>query len=157
MEAPISLSLYSTPDCPTILDIQKSREKSKSTLKSKPSMEDGTVTTDSRLIWIPTDDHLLKPRVLNAGHTGIGGHRRWRTTKATVESQFTSGNISADIESFVKTGIQYLCNESGIIIPRPLGHALHAWNRNEMMYFDFCFIMSLRGRPNVCPDPEGQF
>ncbi len=92
-------------------------------------------------MWIPEADKTLKLRVLIAGHTGITGHRGWRTTKATVQAHFWWKGLARDVESFVKSCIHCLSTESGKVVPRPLGHAMHAEKPNELLHFDFCYLM----------------
>ena len=51
--------------------------------------------------------------------------------------------MTEDVESFAQSCLHCLCAESGKIVPRPLGHALHAVEPNKLLlYFDFCFMSS---------------
>ena len=48
--------------------------------------------------------------------------------------------MSDDVEFFVRSCLHCFCTETGKIIPRPLGHALHAVEPNKLLHFDFCYI-----------------
>eukprot|EP00171_Calliarthron_tuberculosum_P021396 IDg21396t1 len=76
-----------------------------------------------------------------AGHAGMAGHRGWRTTKASIASRFYWDQMGKDIEAFVKSCIHCLSTQPGKTIPRPLGHALHCEKPNEVLHFDFCYMM----------------
>ena len=45
-----------------------------------------------------------------------------------------------DVKNFVQTCLHCLRTDSGEVIPRPLGHALHASSPNELIHFDFCYM-----------------
>ncbi len=102
---------------------------------------DGIIQDDRGVVWIPDDDNLLKLRILVAGHTGMCGHRGWTASKASIEAHFTWTGLAPDVESFVKSCIHCLCSEPGKVVPRPLGHTMHASERNQILHFDFCYMM----------------
>eukprot|EP00171_Calliarthron_tuberculosum_P012252 IDg12252t1 len=70
----------------------------------------------------------------------MAGHRGWRTTKASIIARFWWTKMSDDIEDFVKSCLHCLATQPGKVIPRPLGHALHASKPNELLHFDFCYM-----------------
>lgn len=53
--------------------------------------------------------------------------------------------MDADVESFVKSCVRclFLCTEN--IVLHPLGYASHAAKLNELLHFDFCYIMPFEG------------
>eukprot|EP00171_Calliarthron_tuberculosum_P006432 IDg6432t1 len=71
----------------------------------------------------------------------MSGHRGWRTTNAAISGHFYWDHMSNDIEQFVKSCIHCLSTAPGKVVPRPLAHALHAAKPNELLHFDFCYIM----------------
>lgn len=139
--APISPGLNAHCDWPSRAEIKEAQRRA----DSKPGVSfrqtQGLWSSGRGATWIPPNEQSLKLRILIAAHTGIGGHRGWRTTKATVAAHFTWDSLSKDVESFVKSCIHCLATESGAVVPRPLGHALHASERNEIIHFDFCYMM----------------
>ncbi len=52
-------------------------------------------------------------RILIASHTGMSGHRGWKTTQAAVEAHFAWKGLAHDVESFVKSCIHCLCTAPG--------------------------------------------
>lgn len=89
---------------------------------------------------MPHEDDTMKLRILIAAHTGIGGHRSKRLTLAAVSAYFYWDNMKYDVQSFVFTCLHCLCSQTGKSVPRPLGHALHATEPNNLLHFDFCFM-----------------
>lgn len=56
--------------------------------------------------------------------------------------------MSDDVETFVKLCLHRLSAEIEKVVPRPLGHAIHASKPNEIHHFDFCYI---------APGEDGKF
>ena len=140
MLAPINPGTDSSLDWPNLKDIKNSQTSSvEKTPKEFRKTKDG-LKNDKGVLWIPTHDKTLKFRIIIAGHTGHGGHRSWRVTLATVRAHFFWNNLSNDVESFVRSCLHCLCTETGKIVPRPLGHALHAVEPNKLLHFDFCYM-----------------
>ena len=48
--------------------------------------------------------------------------------------------MEAEVEQFVNSCLHCCCSASGKMIPRPLGHSLHADKPNELIHFDFCYM-----------------
>jgi len=140
MMAPINPGLDSSLDWPTFKDIITSQE---NTSEKPPSWfnktEQGWVDA-SGVSWLPPNDELLKLRILIAAHTGPGGHRGWGPTRASIRQHFYWKSIDKDVESFVKSCLHCLATEPGTVVPRPLGHALHADKPNKLLHFDFCYM-----------------
>lgn len=84
---------------------------------------------------------MLKLRILIAARTGIGDHGGWGTTKATLAEHVWRNRLGGNIETFLKSCLHCLCTTSGDIIPRPLGQSMHGIWPNEVLHFDFCYIM----------------
>lgn len=141
MVARISTGLNAKCDWPTSSDIELSQQRAKEKPGKSFRKTHGVWSNLRGADWIPPKDQALQLRILIAAHTGIGGHRGWRTRKATVEAHFTWDTLAKDVESFVKSCIHCLSTESGAVVPRPLGHALHASQRNEIIHFDFCYML----------------
>lgn len=139
MVAPINPGLDSKLDWPTMKEIAASQNRSNTEPPRNFKNIDG-ILKNGNVIWIPSKDAQMKIRILIAGHTGMAGHRGWRTTKATVASHFFWEKMGEDVKSFVKSCLHCLSTEPGNVIARPLGHALHASKPNELLHFDFCYM-----------------
>ncbi len=138
---PIRPDLDEKLDWPNLKDVLEAQRTSNETPPPR-SEESNSGWKDNRdVVWAPAEDSLLNLWILIAAHTGKGGHPSWRTTKATVESHFWWKGLAKHVESFVHSCIHCIVTESGSVVPRPLGHALHAVKPNELLYFDFCFMM----------------
>ena len=140
MYAPINPGIDNTMDWPSFGDIVKSQSKTKELPASSFTNTEQGIKNEKGQLWIPKDDKELQMRIIIAAHTGQGGHRSWRVTLATVQAYCWWSKMAEDIESFVKTCIHCLCTQPGKIVPRPLGHALHAEKPNKLLHFDFCYM-----------------
>ena len=145
MMAPINPGLDPSMDWPSHKDIIESQ---KSTKEKPPASfkktEKGWIDA-SGVNWIQSNDELLKLRIILAAHAGAGGHRGRQPTIATIKPHFHWKNLDNDVESFVKSCLHCLSSESGTVVPRPLGHALHANAPNKLLHFDFCSISKGEG------------
>jgi len=93
------------------------------------------------LIWIPiSNDSNLNTRLLILAHTGIGGHRSIQATANNL-SKFTWINKIAEIDAFVKSCLTCQKAKGGRMIPRPLGHQVRGSKPNEVIQFDWLYIM----------------
>lgn len=140
MMAPVNPGVDAELDWPTLDDVIASQKATANT--PPPSFrltQDGVADTNG-VLWIPSDDNLLKLRILIAAHMGHGGHRSWRATDATIRSHFRWNSLGKDVESFVKSCLHCVASASGAVVPRPLGHALHATKPNTLLHFDFCYM-----------------
>lgn len=50
--------------------------------------------------------------------------------------------MQAGTKSFAKSCIHCLSTSTGEVVPRPLGTTFHGSGPNEVLHFDFCYIMS---------------
>lgn len=141
MLAPIRPGVDPEFDWPTLRDIETTQSNS----KSKPSARfkwDGTLYKDNKgVIWIPTEDDALKLRIIIAAHNGPGGHRGIAPTTKSISTQFYWNGLGKDVKQFVSSCLHCLASEPGSVIPRPLAHTLHASQPNDLIHFDFCYIM----------------
>lgn len=48
--------------------------------------------------------------------------------------------MTEDTYTFVKSCLHCIATESGDMIPRPSGHALHANRTNELIHIDYCYM-----------------
>lgn len=140
MLAPVSPGLDPELDWPTLDGIIASQDASKELAPSSSKSTSKGLVNDEGVSWIPSTDHKLKLRILIAAHTGYGGHRGWKVTHETVKSRFFWSNMSQDVKNFVKSCLHCVATATGTVVPRPLGHALHASKPNQLLHFDFCFM-----------------
>lgn len=91
-------------------------------------------------VYIPNSDTLMIQRLLVAAHAGIAGHRGRQTTRNNLTGNFWWSTIDQDVKSFVASCLHCLASASGDMVPRPLGHSIHATEVNEIIHFDYCFM-----------------
>ena len=48
--------------------------------------------------------------------------------------------MAEDVENFVNSCIHCLCTQTGKVVPRPLGHSMHADKPNKLLHFDYCHM-----------------
>ena len=140
MVSPINPGLNPELDWPSREEILVSQENySQSVPSSYRQTCEGWVNEDGAT-WIPDNDNLLKLRILIAAHTGHGGHRSGRVTHASIKPHFRWKNLGNDVETFVKSCLHCIASAPGTVVPRPLGHGLHATKPNKLLHFDFCYM-----------------
>ena len=142
MMAPINPGVDSELDWPPLQDIISAQNSAKENPPSSFKQTDDGWVGSNGVHWVSGGEDLLKLRILIAAHTGYRGHRNWRTTHATIRSHFRWNSLGKDVESFVKSCLHCVASASGTIVPRPLGHALHA--RNAISYFISISAISAR-------------
>ena len=81
------------------------------------------------IVWIPDEAQVLMLRIPVAAHTGIGGYRGYKTIESNIRVHFCWKSLAKDVEVFVWSFFHCIASETGEIVPRPLGHALHAVTR----------------------------
>jgi hypothetical protein len=72
-------------------------------------------------------------------HCGIGGHRRVEATRTAILSKFYWPQLQNDVTHFCKKFLQCI-GSLDAKVPRPLGEAIHAEERNQVLHYDFLFI-----------------
>jgi len=141
MFAPISPSLSEDFDCPSKTDLISCQGNAKATPPSRFKNTEGIFQDSSGVVWIPSDcDHLLKLRILIAAHTGHGGHRGIQPSLDSLKRHFHWEGMKDDMKAFCKSCLHCLSTGTGSVVPRPLGHGIHADKPNEVLHFDFCYI-----------------
>lgn len=87
-----------------------------------------------------SEDELLRLRLLVAAHAGGGGHRDIQPTTDALLEHFLWDGAREDVSSFCKSCLHCLLTASGEVVPRPMGHTLHAEKPNRILHFDYCYI-----------------
>lgn len=140
MLAPVNPGINPKLDWPSMEEVRASQVKSDDAPPSKFDKTPQGVKNQRDVYWIPNNDEVLKLRILIAAHVGMGGHRGWQTTKTTVAAHFWWAQMDSDIKAFVHSCLHCLATHPAKVIPRPLGHGLHASKPNKLLHFDFCFM-----------------
>ena len=149
MYAPINPSADPKFDWPSYRDIISAQEESNEKPPKSFSPSNKGIVDSNGVFWLPSGEchprgatklHSLKLRILIAAHTGLGGHRGPSVTKAAVKAHFSWSKMNEDIDSFIKSCLHCRCTEPGKVVPRPLGHALHAALPNKLLHFDYCYM-----------------
>ena len=140
MMCPVSPATDPKLDWPTMNEIILSQKNAKESPPASFQRTDEGWVSKRGAMWIPSNDSLLKLRILIAAHTGHGGHRGWEVTLASINPHFHWENLDEDVKSFVKSCLHCVATAPGTVVPRPLGHALHATKPNKLLHFDFCHM-----------------
>lgn len=106
--APISPSLDSKMDYPSIRDIWRAQSESELKPRKRFTRHHDCWKDFANIICIPNENTLLKLRIMVAGHAASSGHRGWRASKTTVAEHFYWDGMDTDVESFVKPCIHCL-------------------------------------------------
>lgn len=119
--------------------------------ESKEIIPKNFCTTESRirntknLIWIPQQAKVMQRRTAIATNTGHVGDRDAKFTIVAVKAPFYWTGMEESLRSFVGSCLHCLCTHTRKIIPRPLGHALHADRPNILLRFDSCYMSPAEG------------
>ena len=140
MLAPINPSLNAVYEWLSIKCIKKSQMQSllKPTISFRK--KDGVYQNRAEIVWILDDDHALKIRLLVTGHDDVSGYRGINTSNISLESHFHWKTLVKDMESFCRPCLHCMLASPAKIIPRLVGHCLHAQKRNQLIHFDYCYI-----------------
>jgi len=72
-------------------------------------------------------------------HCGIAGHRCVEATRTAILSKFYWAELQNDVKDFCKKCLHCIGSLEAQV-PRELGEAIHAEERNQMLNYDFLFI-----------------
>ena len=92
------------------------------------------------LIWIPQGELELQLKLMVTSHCGTVGHRGQDTTLSILRETFWWPGMKVDVQAFVRGCLHCLVSRAGVVIPRLLGHALHAEKPNEVVHLDFLYM-----------------
>ena len=138
--APITPSLDKHLDWPKREDFETAQKVHNEKAPGRFTKTDGIFQDSNNVVFIPDQAETLQLRILVAAHTGLSGHRGYRKTRTNIKQHFWWKDIHKQVELFCKSSLHCLLAFSGDIIPRPLGHTIHASRLNEILLFDFCYL-----------------
>ena len=154
MVATINPRVDDKMDWPKLSEVAKAQRIYKEAIPTEFSKRNGVIKSKKSVIWVPAENETLKLRIIIATHCGMGGHRAVSPTKATVEKYLWWKDMNNDISSFVSSCLHCLSSSTGISIPRPLDHVLHAQKSNEIIHFDYCFTGNCENNHNYILIPK---
>ena len=82
----------------------------------------------------------LQLKLIVVSHCGSVGHRGIDGTKIILKEQFYWRTLENDVRELVKGCLHCIISRTGEIIPRPLAHALHGANPNEVVDLDLLYM-----------------
>jgi len=89
-------------------------------------------------VWIP-NSKLLRKRIYIIAHCGVNGHRGKTATLRSIEGFFYWDCLEEDVKQFCRMCLHCIGSLNSKV-PRPLGEALHASRRNQVIHYDFLFV-----------------
>jgi hypothetical protein len=92
-------------------------------------------------VWIPSSARTIMYSILITAHQGLHGHRSVLDTFNIIHKRYHWELLRAAVDEFCSHCLQCEKTKTGAIVPRPLGSALQATRANEVLHFDFCYIM----------------
>lgn len=91
-------------------------------------------------MFVPPSADRLKLRIIIAAHAGAAGHERVDATLKNIAGHFSWPDMKTDVKNLVQSCLYCLSSDSSHVVPRPLGHPLHATKPNEVIHFDYCYM-----------------
>ena len=91
-------------------------------------------------IWIPARATPLIVRLMITAHASAAGHRGISSTLDNL-SQFHWPSMEEHVKEFCRSCLLCHCTKGGRVIPRPLGHQLVPTEPNEIIQFDWMYML----------------
>jgi transposase InsO family protein len=151
MLAPVAPTLDSSFIWPTPREIRLVQDAAISTASLSRTalpiiVDDELYRTPSGQFWIPPEAQDLQLRICVVAHTGHGGHRGLTTTTESIKAVFFWKTLIDDVRTFCNTCLHCCSTIGGDRTLRPYVQALHVSQPNEVIHFDFLFMVpSLAG------------
>ena len=103
---------------------------------------------DDNLEWLQ-DNNELQLRICTVGNCGASEHREVNIDTAlnSIKSFCRWSDMEANAQAFCFSYLPCHATEN-LVIPRPLGVALHGTTCNEVFHFDFIFKHPLNSKSN---------
>jgi Integrase zinc binding domain len=95
-------------------------------------------------LWIPERAVELQLRLCVEAHCLSAGHRAYESTLGAIKEYVAWTTMAKDVKVFVQNCLHCVATIPGDKVPRPLGTQLHATKPNEILHFDFLYIMLSR-------------
>lgn len=91
--------------------------------------------------WIPEHDDDLIKRLLITAHCGIEGHKGIGSTSKKLKRYVNWRGMDKDIRNFITSCLLCCQVKDGNIVHRPYGETQSATKPNEVIHFDFLYMM----------------
>ncbi len=98
--------------------------------------------------------HKCKSEFVFLATADVVDHRGIDTTIQNISDHFSWMSMNADITAFCLSCLHCAGSTSSKVVPRPMGHTLHAEKPNELLHFDYlhmgesttghCYILVLK-------------
>lgn len=98
-------------------------------------------------IWTPTEEKMMKLIILTEAHNGAEVHCGLTATFKIVSEHFVWKGLEEYFKTFVTSCLHCASTDSSVTIPLPLRQAMYASKPNEIIQFDYCYIV--RGKDYV--------
>ena len=152
--APISPETDPKLDWPTISDIKKSQTSSNQVPPNRFGLTEEVFKDSKDIIWIPSDDELLKLRIIIAAHTRHEGHRSQRVTLVSVRAHFFWQKMTEDMESFAQSCLH--CFVYRIRKNRTSPTRTRSARRGTKQTTTFRFLFHVKRRKWICLRPSNE-
>lgn len=83
---------------------------------------------------------MMVQRLLFAANAGPIGHRAVRTTERNLNTRFWWQGMAKDVHTFVNSCLHFVSANSGQVVPRSLGEAVHATTPNKVLQFEIAHM-----------------
>lgn len=138
MVAPVAPRIRGHFAPPSLAHIKKAQEVSTLPVPTRVTRDrDGVWVNEVGAPWVPEDARELIVRICVMGHMSSVGHQGIEATQRTIGRYCFWKGMLKDIQEFVKSCLHCGVSHSGIIVPRPLGEAVHGEEVGEVVHFDF--------------------
>jgi hypothetical protein len=140
----VSVVLLDSPSDDNFLwpTLEKVRQAQQQAVTPTIAKDLGITFDQQRKLWVKgkqvfiPDVDKLRERLLIIAHAGSAGHRSMMIAQNALLSHFYWDSLVLDLTTFVKACLHCLSSRDGTKVPRPLGRALKATQRNEVLCVD---------------------
>jgi Integrase core domain/Integrase zinc binding domain len=136
-------SNYNFPVAAEVLRLQKAAGHKKDLKEVPPKKRgaNGLLDNEQGKIWIPTNAVSMQVRLCVIAQCGRGEHRGHQVTLSAIQDHYYWKGMSKDIKVFVGSCFHCIASAPGETTPRPMGEALNASKPNEVIHFDYLYII----------------
>ena len=104
--------------------------------------DDGLFIDDRNCVVIPIESEKLRLRMCVIAHAGLNsGHIGYHAAIKLLQQWVYWKGMEADLKNLCNSCLHCLPTRSGFRKPRPLGEACHGTRPNQVVHFDYLYIM----------------
>ena len=108
--------------------------------------DDGLFIDERKRVVIPFESEQLRLRLCVIAHAGLNsGHIGYHAALKLLQQRLHWKGMEADLKNLCNSCLHCLPTRSGFRKPRPLGEVCHGTRPNQVVHFDYLYVMPASG------------